>query len=71
MMQCSAIQCSTEMALGGTQGVPGQSVVTPVMPSGAIAQHVFCYFSISFTFEYMSHVTKISIDREIALVNML
>ena len=44
IIQCSLIQCSREMALGGTQEVPGQSVVTPVMPSGAIAQHVFCIF---------------------------
>ena len=42
--QFTSKQYSAEMTLGGTQEVPGQSVVTPVMPSGAIAQHVFCIF---------------------------
>ena len=43
-----------EMALGGSQEVPGQSVATPVMPSGAIAQHLFCILY----FVFMSNSEK-------------
>ena len=54
------IQCSSdtmqfrEMALGGSQEVPGQSVATPVVPSGAIAQHLFCILY----FVFMSNSEK-------------
>ena len=43
-----------EMALGGSQEVPGQSVAAPVVPSGAIAQHLFCILY----FVFMSNSEK-------------